>query len=539
METDILKDKPKSPRAPLSKAAKHGFHQKQTAKDDDIASSILSPIFSLPNEVFLLIFKYTQYPSSIRAPGRNAALEFCYTQRSAEEHKRTDCRACCFTEMSISQVCRLWRALSLGCAELWSTYNYIGREWGFSHSRLPLYLERSRTRLLDLRLHFPENCSHPRILDTAEMLMPHISRWRLLSVHFDCFRHQDFFFISIKFHSAANLRTLESCRYRNPANWQNRNLERSYGLMPMCGIAPKLTCLRMECSDIKNTLLLSSHPITVLQLDRATDMSWEALKNILRLTTLRSLSLSHADIVNFHTSHQPIIAPSLRHFRYQHKGTMFCLWRLLKAPLLELLIIKDLYFDDEWSYFPSMPQENECDNFPSLKTIGLISCKVTPNVYNSALFTLSLATPNVTHLMIVYSAKERGVSLDAFAYILMHKDVIHWENLTTVCYLSSPANVLPLQYMEADAFITQFIDMVMQREARLGTYCTYTICDPDLCRLKDAEGSLGDRWRALQEGKFHEISSVASRAIPEWCLWKPQLDPGFHHLSEAGFNPGC
>lgn len=142
------------------------------------------------------------------------------------------------------------------------------------------------------------------------MLLPHISRWRLLSVRFETSLDQHIFFTPINFVSAENLRTLESCKYKSPKNWRNYDLERSLGSIFKYGAAPKLTCLRMERFGIKKILPLSSHPITVLQLDGAADMSWEALKHILRLPTLSSLSLSHADIVYFHTSRQPTLRPA-------------------------------------------------------------------------------------------------------------------------------------------------------------------------------------------------------------------------------------
>lgn len=163
---------------------------------------------------------------------------------------------------------------------------------------------------------------------------------------------------------------------------------------------------------------------------------------------------------------------------------MFCLWCLLKAPLLELLIIKDLSIGDEWvsPSFLSFPLENELDHFPSLKTIGLISCDV-PSHVDSTLLGLAQATPNVTHLMIICTAMERDISLDAFAHILTHSDVVHWPNLTTVCYLSSLANVYPLQDIEVDVFITQFANMLTHRAIQLQTHCTYDICMTFVTRI--------------------------------------------------------
>lgn len=134
METEIPRAKLDAPQTLLlDKEAEHELYQRQTAKVDEVdysrTSNLLLPIFSLPNEVLLIIFKCARYPSWTKAPGHDAsALKFCHAQRSAEEHKRIDCRICRFPEMSISQVCHLWRALSLGCFELWSTFNYIGRE---------------------------------------------------------------------------------------------------------------------------------------------------------------------------------------------------------------------------------------------------------------------------------------------------------------------------------------------------------------------------------------------------------------------------
>ncbi len=152
------------------------------------------PIMSLPAEILLSIFKlavdFKTPCSTVSEPDEDP--HYCHTSLDFDN----DCVSGRKAEFDISQVCHEWRALALGCSELWTTFNYIGDEWKFSNLRLPLYLERSRQRLLDLTLYFPPEYAR-RIPSIIDMLLPHVLRWRLLCVRVDRVKDQHAFLDSM------------------------------------------------------------------------------------------------------------------------------------------------------------------------------------------------------------------------------------------------------------------------------------------------------------------------------------------------------
>lgn len=98
-----------------------------------------TPIFSLPNELILLVFKYAYYTCrfevrDIRNDEEDLGWDHC---EDDTDTNRTICNNCRTIETDISHVCHLWRVLSLGYSELWSTFNYRCRQWGYISGKIP------------------------------------------------------------------------------------------------------------------------------------------------------------------------------------------------------------------------------------------------------------------------------------------------------------------------------------------------------------------------------------------------------------------
>jgi len=79
----------------------------------------------------------------------------------------------------LTHVCRRWRRVAANVTTLW---NHISLYWFHDDPLFDLYIERSRTRLLDIKcfLDDPDTYCH-----FVEMLLPHAERWRNLEITFD------------------------------------------------------------------------------------------------------------------------------------------------------------------------------------------------------------------------------------------------------------------------------------------------------------------------------------------------------------------
>ncbi|KJA21035.1 hypothetical protein HYPSUDRAFT_756991 [Hypholoma sublateritium FD-334 SS-4] len=368
------------------------------------------------------------------------------------------------------------------------------------------------------------------------MILPHASRWRLLCLRFDRIRDHRVFLQSMTVlgHpiSPQNLEVLEIVKTGDyielsaPSFWPDDKL------IFKNGATSKLTWLRVRA--FRDGLFpFSFHTITFLQIDKADFMTLKEFECVAQLPALVSLSLSDAEIDAFETPSRPVIAPKLRYFRYQSNCIMFCLWRLLKAPCLELLIFKDVVIEDgnrEYSFDPVDRQE--CDHFPSLKTIGFINCDVFSLEDSNDKFLLHLAqaTPDVTRLMILYTEEDHII----LPRILEHGDVTYWPNLTTVFYSDKM-----LSQEDINIIRTRIAEMLKhQATTKPQKHCTYQICNSHLNVLNAEEGDSRDRWKSLQTGEFYDIICSGNvQEVPEWCSWPSELSTEFYYSSEEDFDP--
>lgn len=488
------------------------------------------PIFSLPNEISLIIFRDVRYCNWLGPPAEPNLEYRCDTKRNYDDHEQ--CRLCRSAAMDISQVCHSWRALALGSPELWSTFNYTGREWGFSNIRLLLYLQRSRERLLDIRLDFPLDC-HDQIPSVVDMLFPHFSRVRLLSLRVDSSHDPaDFFNCMQHYVSADNLETLEVFTFRSFHDWRGDwDWETDGRPIFKNRMAPKLTSLRIQSSDYNLFLPKSSEThITVLQFDSIIEMDWLTFNRVLTLPALSTLTLS-TDMDAPPPQQSSIIAPNLQYLRTRSEETMSYICLYLQAPCLELLVLRGIHIYG-WQFPSTGVFDKQYEPFPSLKTICFADCHAP--LVNSFLNELAQATTSVTHLVVYHgphfyfpaTANIRSV----FSTILADSNVIYWPKLEAISYHRSQHPEL-----RGEINVTQLAEMLKHRAVQLRTHCTYQFFDEDLDKLEDAEGSAGTLWRSLRTGDFHKTVTSRMQDPMEWCPWPSQPSTEFHYSSELEF----
>ncbi len=480
------------------------------------------PIFSIPNEISLMIFHilhdYTQLGYR------------CDTKRNYADHER--CTLCRSATMDISQVCHSWRTLALWSLELWSTFNYTGREWGFANIRLLLCIQRSRDCLLDIKLDFPLDC-HEQIPAVVDMLLPHFWRVRLLSLRVDASQDPIDFFNCLKEDgpvSADNLETLEIFSFGS--DYVQRF---GYG-MPIDSVSTfkdgkvlKLASLRTRGCDY-NFYAHKSHHITVLHVDDFIEMEWETFEYVLKLPGLTALTLSPR-IDDPPLQQLSTVAPNLRYFRSQSGDILSHICLCLQAPLLELLVFRNIniyYWGDPFNGVSVRQHEP----FPSLKTISFINCYV-PFI-DAFFYNLAQATANITHLMVYYglntSDSPASNSGSVFLKMLKNSNMIYWPKLEAISYHRSRH-----QELEREINMAQLAEMLEHRATQLRTHCTYQFSDKDLDELEHEEGTDGTVWRSLRTGEFHNIMCSWMWEPTENPPWPSQLSKNFHYSSELDF----
>ncbi|KII86938.1 hypothetical protein PLICRDRAFT_274819 [Plicaturopsis crispa FD-325 SS-3] len=114
----------------------------------------LAPIARLHNEIFSMIFIF-----------------------HVQSVKRVFLQGHQPTTTAFSQVCQLWRAIALGCGELWSTISGMSPEWTQEK------LRRSKRTPLTIAIELLLPATDPRIPRWMELIYPEISRIKCFKLH--------------------------------------------------------------------------------------------------------------------------------------------------------------------------------------------------------------------------------------------------------------------------------------------------------------------------------------------------------------------
>ena len=133
------------------------------------------PIFSIPNEITMLIFSFACHPSPIFCRNRRSGFNAEELSQYAREEGQ---------ELTISQVCQAWRSISHAYPELWSSFHYYSKySRQYFTARLDTYLERAQSSLMALWVCFSTT---EDVSTVFEMLRrANNSRWQKISLVFD------------------------------------------------------------------------------------------------------------------------------------------------------------------------------------------------------------------------------------------------------------------------------------------------------------------------------------------------------------------
>ncbi|CAA7260942.1 unnamed protein product [Cyclocybe aegerita] len=320
-----------------------------------------SPLLNLPTEVTCLIFEYALLPS---------------VEEEKDEEKGEEEPPEYLMEVTVSHVCRRWRAIALDFPSLWSVFCYEGAE----AQRVPLdrfnaYMERSGTHLLELRLNFKgagEDDDHEPLLQKAFL---HVARWRRVTILSD----QDTLLWTqlskAENVAAPNLEYLAICPDVECECGNQGDLTEVEDLEPKLfgGGAPKLTSVWTDGTGPSACLPPLSN-VTTLRIEEneasmAHKFSWTTFLDLLSLPALEDLSLvGETFLVPDFAFVEPVHMKSLKNLRFSDEGGMVNLLPLIRAPLLETLHIMNCWIEYSFSTY----KLNSTYSFPSLRDLYFV-----------------------------------------------------------------------------------------------------------------------------------------------------------------------
>jgi len=323
-----------------------------------------TPILALPVEVTCLIFRET------------------FSTAATVETKDPHYQGLKLTEVDITHVCRQWRSVAISLPILWTTFYYFGHAASAATlERFEVYLERSKTRLLELWFEFRgtnvrEESLHRTALEKAIM---HVNRWRLFTLFSETEGKSSFNTEVLTLLKPLYAPNLEHFALYPDLPYEtmlqsSKTIQQNLQPAIFTEGAPKLRSVWMDTS----TPVIYMPPlanVTTLRIEygaESVDMiiSTLSFRALLAIPTLENLSLNDTVCTTNSPHHPaPIHMNRLKHLRFSNEFLCNVLPDL-RAPLLETLAIYHGVLESE--YYADGRRAGEPDNFPSLKSVALI-----------------------------------------------------------------------------------------------------------------------------------------------------------------------
>lgn len=400
-----------------------------------------APVLNLPIEIMCRVFEVAHDASFIEGIPRNPLIE-----------------------VTISHVCREWRAVALSFRSLWSNFRYNASQLPkrIPIDRLVAYLERSGSHPLDLHFSFSElawgEASHPLFNSMLGKTISHVDRWRRISLFSGVDIPMHGFNDRLQWLKAPNLQYFTMCASSSDPEG-GPDSERLTPSVFLRG-APKLFYVRLDGTSFRNYPPPFSN-VTVLRLEDETDAwtfgSFSMFLELLALPSLSSLSIVGSHFWEPESPQTSIITMnSLKHLRYgEDYNFVGHFLPFLVAPLLETLIIKRVTLRLIPDPLPKFTRP-----FTNLHSLELIECTDYDPAFINSLVTL---TPHVTHLTILDDSGPESM-LQCVTRPFLENGIKSWRK---VKFLTSSR-------LEEDHPISPYIDFARMVGNPKLTICTDT-----------------------------------------------------------------
>ena len=444
-------------------------------------------IFELPTEILCIIFWLACGPS----PFENGA-----------EHLSA------YTEVPISHVCRRWRSTSLNYPKLWTTIIYDRRLPKMRRyqvvDHLKTYIRRAAGHPLDVRFASLQLYDEDNVYLMLESLLENSSTWHRITLTLPFYIFEIELIDRLRDAHAPLLESyeIEVCGY-HPSSYLPSSPPLTTPILSPG--SPRLTHLSFRTLVFPSSIPCSPYLTTIHIEALKYTYARTAFFTILRLPSLTNLSvgrMTFLDLFDATSGIEPIIARELVQFRCSAVAVARCIWAFLRAPKLEVLVLKGIPINS--CHFPPAvavadSSEGVANTFPSLRTVVVLDCEVQGRMRTNAR-DLANATKSVTNLLI----SSANPSISIFSSILYyHKQGVQlWPNLEFVA----------LNLFETYGFFpSQIMDFLSSRSGLLHPRLKMTLSEDVASTWKDEDPV---SWSTFLESGHYNQASPA-RAIAD------------------------
>jgi hypothetical protein len=336
-------------------------------------------ISALPNEILGLVF-----------------------ERGRPQRRRRHSKTGLPFEVDISHVSRRWRDVAISLPNLWTNIHIFA---DYSSAWVPMYLERSKSCPLDLRINFwdadvrlgdDSRAREAMVISVLSLILPHTERWGAFIL--EGYYEESIYMALARLHKVAVplLQRIavdfeEGTEYREGTN---------FPLQIFLGGAPRLSSVRLDmlrCCWPPLSVLTS---LDLRQVHRSAGVYSRFLETLKTLPSLAKLCV-HGSVVYEETwrldRYPSIQLPTLRFLRLirpLHLASVLLI--AVTAPHLESLWLQDVHDNDLHTFFES-PQVSF--KFPALRSLILKSVEFDETTFRN----LSRHFPTISRLTTVSS----------------------------------------------------------------------------------------------------------------------------------------
>lgn len=245
---------------------------------------------------------------------------------------------------------------------------------------------------------------------------------------------------------------------------------------------------------------------------------WEFMSLCPTLTTLSIIgNMFGPRIVQEFQQNGIYLTSNLQHFRCSDSRIVQVMWRYIRLPRLELLVLEGLIIDEEWDLSIGFSAN---DILPALRTLVFVDCQ-TPSLYDFFLF--AGLTNNTAHLYILQNTQcvdgnspiyNDHTVLTSLAISCQESSLnTLWPNIVSLTFTR------PQGYQPSHAEVLRYSELVLARP----TQCTLRLTEDIAEYWKSKHSAL---WLDLQEmGLVEIISTDSGRSAVDLVPW-PSREPG-------------